>query len=83
MQDVKSLVALMIQSEKMGTSIAQSLRTHASFIRVQRGQKAEEMAAKLPVKIMIPMIFFIFPSILIVVLGPAALQISKSVCLTQ
>jgi tight adherence protein C len=82
-QDVKSLVALMIQSEKMGTSIAQSLRTHASFIRVQRGQKAEEMAAKLPVKILIPMIFFIFPSILIVVLGPAALQISKSVCLTQ
>lgn len=76
--DVKSLVSLMVQSEKMGTSIAQSLRTHASFMRVQRGQKAEEMAAKLPVKILIPMIFFIFPSILIVVLGPAAIQISKS-----
>ncbi len=76
--DLKSLVSLMIQSEKMGTSIAQSLRTHASFTRVKRGQKAEEVASKLPVKILIPMIFFIFPTILIVVLGPAAIQISKS-----
>jgi tight adherence protein C len=82
-QDVKSLVALMIQSEKMGTSIAQALRTHASFIRVQRGQRAEEIAAKLPVKILIPMIFFIFPAILLVVLGPAAIQISKSAWFTQ
>ena len=82
-QDLKSLVALMVQSEKMGTSIAQSLRTHASFIRVQRGQKAEEVAAKMPVKILIPMIFFIFPAILIVVLGPAAIQISKSAMFTH
>jgi tight adherence protein C len=77
-QNVKSLVALMIQSEKLGASISQSLRTHASFLRVQRGLKAEEMAAKLPVKILFPMIFFIFPAIFIVVLGPAAIQISKS-----
>jgi len=82
-QDLKSLVALMVQSEKMGTSIAQSLRTHASFIRMQRGQKAEEVAAKMPVKILIPMIFFIFPAILIVVLGPAAIQISKSAMFTH
>ncbi|MDP3183387.1 MAG: type II secretion system F family protein [Desulfobaccales bacterium] len=82
-QDVKSLMALMIQSEKMGTCIAQSLRTHASFMRVQRGQKAEEIAAKLPVKIMIPMIFFIFPSILVVVLGPAIIQITKSPLFTH
>ncbi len=82
-QDVKSLVALMIQSERMGTSIAQALRTQASFIRVQRGQKAEEIAAKLPVKIMIPMLLFIFPAILIVVLGPAAIQITKSSLFTH
>jgi tight adherence protein C len=73
----------MIQSERMGTSIAQALRTQASFIRVQRGQKAEEIAAKLPVKIMIPMLLFIFPAILIVVLGPAAIQITKSSLFTH
>jgi|UniRef100_A0A7V6A474 tight adherence protein C len=74
-QSVKSLVALMIQSEKMGASIAQSLRTHADFVRVQRAQRAEELAAKLPIKIIFPTLFCIFPSIFIVILGPAALQI--------
>lgn len=82
-QDVKSLVAMMNQSEKMGTSIGQALRTQAAFTRVQRAQKAEEMAAKLPVKILIPLIFFIFPAILIVILGPAAIQISKSTMFTH
>jgi tight adherence protein C len=77
-QAVKSLVGLMIQSDKMGASVAQSLRTHAAFTRVQRGQKAEEIAAKLPVKILMPMIGFIFPAIFIVVLGPAIIQISKA-----
>ena len=74
-QSVKSLIALMIQSEKMGASIAQSLRTHADFVRVQRAQRAEELAAKLPIKIIFPTLFCIFPAIFIVILGPAALQI--------
>jgi tight adherence protein C len=74
-QSVKSLIALMIQSEKMGASISQSLRTHADFVRVQRGQRAEEMAAKLPIKILFPTLFCIFPAIFIVILGPAAIQI--------
>jgi tight adherence protein C len=74
-QSVKSLIALMIQSEKMGASIAQSLRTHADFVRVQRAQRAEELAAKMPIKIIFPTLFCIFPSIFIVVLGPAAIQI--------
>jgi len=77
-QAVKSLVGLMVQSDKMGVSVAHSLRTHAAFTRVQRGQKAEEIAAKLPVKILMPMIGFIFPAIFIVVLGPAIIQISKA-----
>jgi tight adherence protein C len=68
----------MVQSEKMGTSIGQALRTHASFLRVQRGLKAEEKAAKLPVKILFPMMFFIFPAIFVVVLGPAVIQMSKN-----
>jgi tight adherence protein C len=74
-QSVKSLIALMIQSEKMGTSIAQSLRTHADFVRVQRAQRAEELAAKMPVKIIFPTLLCIFPAIFIVILGPAAIQI--------
>jgi tight adherence protein C len=77
-QSVKSLVALMIQSEKMGASIAQSLRTHADFVRVQRGQRAEELAAKMPIKIIFPTLFCIFPSIFIVILGPAAFQIYRA-----
>lgn len=75
---VKSLVSLMIQSEKMGASIAHSLRTHADFVRVQRGQRAEEMAAKMPIKIIFPTLFCIFPAIFIVVLGPAAIQIYRN-----
>ncbi len=77
-QSVKSLVALMIQSEKMGASISQSLRTHASFSRVQRAQKAEEIAAKMPVKIVFPTLFCIFPALFIVILGPAAISIYRN-----
>ncbi|MGB8993257.1 MAG: type II secretion system F family protein [Desulfobaccales bacterium] len=77
-QNLKALVGLMIQSDRMGASIVQSLRTHAAFLRVQRAQKAEEKAAKLPVKILFPMLLFIFPAIFIVVLGPAAIKISKT-----
>jgi len=77
-QNVKALVGLMIQSDRMGASIVQALRTHASFLRVQRSQKAEEKAAKLPVKILFPLLMFIFPAIFVVVLGPAAIQMSRS-----
>ncbi len=77
-QNVKALVGLMIQSDRMGASIVQSLRTHAAFLRVQRSQRAEEQAAKLPVKILFPLLLFIFPAIFVVVLGPAAIQITKS-----
>jgi tight adherence protein C len=74
-QAVKSLVGIMIQSDKMGTSIAQALRVHSNFLRVQRAQKAEEKAGKLPVKIMVPMILFIFPAIFVIIIGPAAINI--------
>jgi tight adherence protein C len=77
-QNVKALVGLMIQSDKMGASIVQALRTHAAFLRVQRSQKAEEQAAKLPVKILFPLLLFIFPAIFVVVLGPAAIKMSKT-----
>jgi len=68
----------MIQSEKMGASIAQSLRTHASYIRVQRAQRAEEIAAKMPVKIVFPTLFCILPSLFIVIMGPAVISIYRN-----
>jgi len=76
-QSIQSLVTLMNQSDKMGASIAQSLRVHADFVRTQRTLRAEEKAAKLPVKIMIPMVFFIFPALFIVILGPAVIRIAE------
>jgi tight adherence protein C len=77
-QSIMSLVGLMVQSERMGTSIAETLRTQADFIRVQRAQRAEEIAAKLPVKILFPMMLFIMPALFIVILGPGAINISKN-----
>ncbi len=76
-QSVRSLVSLMIQSEKMGTSISDALRIHADFVRERRFLKAEEIAAKLSVKILFPLFIFIFPAIFIVILGPAAIEISR------
>jgi tight adherence protein C len=80
---VKSLVGIMIQSDKMGTSIAQALRVHSNFLRMQRAQKAEEKAGKLPVKIMIPLLLFIFPTILITVMGPAVINIMHALSNTK
>jgi len=75
---IKSLVSLILQSEKMGTSIAEALRTHADFIRVQRAQKAEEIAAKMPVKILFPMMLCIMPVLFIIIIGPGAIRISRT-----
>jgi tight adherence protein C len=77
-QSIKSLVSLMVQSERMGTSIAEALRTQSDYIRVQRAQRAEEIAAKLPVKIIFPMMLFIMPALFIVILGPGAINISRN-----
>jgi tight adherence protein C len=76
--NLKSLVTLMIQSEKLGTSLAQSLRAHADFSRVQRTLRSEEMAQKLPVKIVVPLVFFILPAMFIVIVGPGAIQMGKT-----
>ena len=74
-EQVKSLVALLIQAEHFGTSIATALREHASEMRLVRIQTAKEKAAKLPVKLLFPIVFFIFPALFIVVLAPAVLRI--------
>jgi tight adherence protein C len=77
--EVRSLVTLLIQTEKFGTSIAQALRVHSDAMRTKRRQKAEEMAIKLPVKMLFPLILFIFPALFVVIVGPAAIKIYRAI----
>jgi tight adherence protein C len=77
-EDVKSLVTLLIQTDKFGTSIAQALRVHSDSMRTKRRQRAEERAMKLPVKLLFPLILFIFPSLFVAVIGPGAIQIYRT-----
>ena len=76
-EDVDALVAMLIQSERFGTSIADSLRVQSDQLRTKRRQRAEETAAKIALKLLFPLIFFIFPSLLVVLMGPAIIQISR------
>jgi tight adherence protein C len=72
--DVQSLVALLVQTDKFGTSIAQALRTHADSSRTKRRQYAEERAGKIGVKLVFPLVLFLFPALYIVILGPAVIS---------
>ena len=72
--DVTSLVAMLIQTDKFGTSVAQSLRVHSETSRTKRRQRAEEAAAKTGVKMVFPLVFCIFPAIWVVTIGPAAIK---------
>jgi tight adherence protein C len=76
--DLKALVAMLIQTDRFGTSVAQSLRVHADDMRMKRRQRAEEMAAKTPVKMVPPLVFFIFPALFVIILGPAFITIYRS-----
>ena len=76
-EDVKSLVTLLIQTDRFGTSIAQALRVHSDSMRTKRRQRAEEKAMKLPVKLLFPLLLFIFPSLFVAVIGPGAIQIYR------
>jgi len=74
-EDVKSLVAMLIQTERLGTSLAQSLRVHSDSLRIRRRQRAEEAAAKTTIKLVFPLVFLLFPALFIVILGPGVLQV--------
>jgi tight adherence protein C len=76
-EEVDALVAMLIQADRFGTSIADSLRVHADSLRTKRRQRAEEAAAKIPVKLLFPLIFCIFPSMLLVLMGPSMLRIYR------
>jgi tight adherence protein C len=75
---LRNLVSILVQSEQFGTSVAKTLRQHADSLRAQRIQKVEEMAAKTTVKLVFPLVFFIFPALFLVVLGPAVLLMMDS-----
>lgn len=75
LEEVGALVTMLRQADRFGTSIAESLRIHAEGLRTRRRQKAEEAAAKIPLKLLFPLIFCIFPSLLLVLLGPAFIGI--------
>jgi len=75
--DIKALVAMLIQTDRFGTSIAQSLRVHSDELRTKRRQRAEEAAAKTPVKMVPVLVFFIFPALFAVILGPAVITMVR------
>jgi tight adherence protein C len=76
--DIRSLVAMLIQTDRFGTSIATALRVHADTLRSKRRQRAEEAAAKTTIKLIFPLVFFVFPAMFVVILGPALIQIVRT-----
>jgi tight adherence protein C len=77
-EDVENLVSTLIQTERFGTSVGQALRVQADTLRQKRRQRAEEAAAKTTIKLVFPLVMFIFPALFVVVLGPAAIQVVKA-----
>jgi tight adherence protein C len=78
LDDIKSLTAMLIQTDRFGTSIAQALRVQADTLRTKRRQRAEEAAAKTTIKLVFPLVLFIFPAMFVVILGPALIQIIQA-----
>lgn len=75
--DFKSFAAVLIQTDRFGTSVAQALRVFADTMRTKRRQRAEEQAAKMSIKMIPPLVFFIFPAIFVVIIGPAVIAIVR------
>jgi tight adherence protein C len=75
LQDISSLVGMLIQTDRFGTSVADALRVHSDTMRTKRRQRAEEAAAKTTIKLIFPLVFCIFPAMFVVILGPAMIQI--------
>jgi len=77
LDDVSTFVGAIVQADALGVSVSNVLTVQAEQVRQKRRQRAEEKAQKAPVKILIPMLFFIFPALFVVLLGPALLEIGK------
>src|SRR5688572_14138151 len=76
--DIRSLVNMMIQTDRFGTSVADALRVHSDTMRTKRRQRAEEAAAKTTIKLVFPLVLFVFPAMFLVVIGPSALAIYRT-----
>lgn len=76
-EEIESFVVMLLQAERFGTPLSQSLRVHADMLRTRRRQRAEEAAAKIALKLLFPLIFCIFPALMVVLMGPAMLQIHR------
>jgi tight adherence protein C len=72
--EVRQLVSMLVQTDRFGTSVALALRTQAEVSRTKRRQRAEERAAKIGVKLVFPLVFFLFPAMYVVTLGPAIIK---------
>ena len=77
-EDLSTLCAILIQAERFGTSIATALRVQSDTLRTNRRQKLEEKAAQTPVKLIFPLLLFIFPALMVVILGPAVIQVMET-----
>ena len=75
-EEIRKLVAVLVDGERFGTSLGPALRSHAHYLRTRMRHKAQESARKLGVKLVMPVFFLIFPSVLLVTLGPAYLQLT-------
>lgn len=76
--DVYSLVAMLIQTDRLGISISQALKAHAESMRTRRRQRAEQLARKASIKLAFPLVFLVLPALLVIILGPAAIQMVKA-----
>jgi tight adherence protein C len=82
-EDLKALVGLIVQADRLGASMAKTLRSHADVLRTKRRQRAEEAARKLPIKILFPLAFFILPALFVVAIGPSILRIQDLVTIVN
>jgi tight adherence protein C len=78
-EDISSLVTMLVQADRFGVSVGRSLRVHSDTVRTKRRQKLEEAAAKVPLKLLFPVLFLIFPAIMFVMAGPAIIKVSESI----
>ena len=77
-EDVQTLVTMLVQTDRFGTSVAKALRTHADTSRTKRRQRAEERAKKVGVKLVFPLVFCVFPAVYMVCIGPALIAIYRA-----
>jgi tight adherence protein C len=82
-EDLKALIGLIVQADRLGASMAKTLRSHADILRTKRRQRAEEAARKLPIKILFPLALFILPALFVVVIGPSILRIGDLITMVS